>query len=185
MPPDYYQLVFDHYKTCWLAEPHTYLWDKGPIEQLPFNFRVLEFASTPVRKMWTYATCGMSDLDCANPIELHLFSSVKEETIIELLTAAAHYHSKKASFDLNHTLNFGRPWQEKSHCEYGLISLPYLDGPNLENMEIGDRIVKFYWLIPITKEEVEYKRKYGAEALEQCFETAAFNYIDPQRKAVI
>ena len=40
----YYDLVFKHHTDFWKAEPNIFLWDKGPIEKLPFQFRVLEFA---------------------------------------------------------------------------------------------------------------------------------------------
>jgi hypothetical protein len=45
--------------------------------------------------------------------------------------------------------------------------------------------VQFLWLLPITKQEVEFKKKYGLEALEQKFDESAFNYLDPQRKSVV
>jgi hypothetical protein len=45
--------------------------------------------------------------------------------------------------------------------------------------------IEFLWLIPITKEELEYKKKAGAEALEVKFEDAQFNYTDPFRADVV
>ncbi len=130
----------------------------------------------------------MSDLDDENSIELHLFSNKRDESIIELLTTVAYYHKNSNKLNLWHTVNFGRGWQDNSLCEYGLISLPYLHGPYLENMYLDhkkEKCVKFYWLIPITKAEVEYKKEFGMEALEHLFEEHSFNYLNPNRIRVL
>ena len=56
----------------------------------------------------------------------------------------------------------------------------------LENIEIdGGEILKFYWLIPVTEQEVEYKTAFGVEALESKMEEGEFNYIDPYRLSVV
>jgi hypothetical protein len=127
----------------------------------------------------------MSDLSCANPIELHIFSRNKDEGLIELLTAITYYHRNTASLDLNHTVNFGKPWKNGSKCEHGLISLPYLDGRGLENLQLLNTTVKFYWLIPITKGEVDYTKRYGVESLEKMFEGPSFNYLDEVRRSIV
>lgn len=178
--------IINHYETIWGNYSKSYIWDKGPLEKMPTDFRVLEFQPSVERNMWTYATCCLSQEDDENPIELHLFSSVQDESIIELLTSLSYYHFCSKKLDLWHTVNFGRPWQSVSICEYGLISLPYLDGPKLENLTYEeDQTIKFYWLIPISKMEVDYKRTNGIEALEQKFSEAAFDYLSPNRESVL
>lgn len=184
----YFELIKRHYYKIWHSEPKIYLWNNGPIEKLNFDFRVLEFSPTSRRNMWTYTTCCMSSSDDQYPIELHIFSEHQDESIIELLTSIAYYSKNTHPLNLWHTINFGRSWQDKSICEYGLISLPYLDGQALENLNIEpnrEKCVKFYWLIPITKQEVDYKKEYGIEALEQLFEQKSFDYLDPGRKSVV
>lgn len=37
--------------------------------------------------------------------------------------------------------------------------------------------VRFLWPVPITERELEFKKQQGAEALEQRFEEAQFNYL--------
>lgn len=41
--------------------------------------------------------------------------------------------------------------------------------------------MRFLWLIPITPEEAEFKKQNGLEALEERFEAANFDYLDPSR----
>jgi hypothetical protein len=45
--------------------------------------------------------------------------------------------------------------------------------------------IRFLWLIPITAEELQYKKDNGVEALENKFEETEFNYIDPFRNSVV
>ena len=82
-------------------------------------------------------------------------------------------------------MNFGRSWFPESSCGFGLISLPYLDGPKLEWLELATTRVRFLWLIPITEKERVYKKAEGLEALEKRFEDAKFEYWSPARQSVV
>lgn len=180
-------IVLKHYINVWKNKPIEKKWKEGPTDSLFKDFKILEFPPSDKRDMWTYSTVGMSNMDEENPIELHIFSSKQDDSIVELLTVIAHYHQTETNLELWHTINFGRPWQDNSDCSYGLISLPYLDGPKLENLYIPeyDENLKFLWLIPITKDEVKYKKEYGIEALEKKFESTKFNYLDSSRTSVV
>src|ERR1700754_4605526 len=129
----YQEVIVSHYEKIFGSQAEFYLMEQGPIQKLPYDFRVLEFAPSAGRNMWTYATCCMSQQEDNSLIELHLVSSKRDTSIVELLTAATYYHRQTAKLGLHHTVNFGRPWQDESECTYGYISLPYLDGPSLEN----------------------------------------------------
>ncbi|WP_369411833.1 suppressor of fused domain protein [Chryseolinea lacunae] len=148
---------------------------------------MLEFEPTKNRSMWTYATCCMSAEGDDSPVELYMFSATQDRGLVELLTAAASYHRNNAKLDLSHTVNFGQPWQKDSPCTYGFISLPYLDGPDLEHAVISgyEREVQFYWLIPVTEAEVDFKKSCGVEALEIKFEESGFDYLNPNRASVV
>ncbi len=84
-------------------------------------------------------------------------------------------------------MKFGSSWKPNSICDYGLVSLTYLDGPTIENLYLKeiDNNIKFYWLIPITKKEADYKKKMGIDSLEQKFENNNFNYLDEFRKSIV
>lgn len=174
-----------HYEQVWQSKPTIIKWNRGPIQDLPVEFSILRFKPNRKRKMWTYATCCMSQYFDVQPIELHLFSMNEDEGLIELLTSVVHYHRTGSSLNLGHSINFGRPWLPFSKCSYGLISLPYLDGPNLEWIRFGNEAVRFLWLIPVTSEEIEYKKSHGLEALEEKLEESGFHYADPLRKSVV
>lgn len=177
--------IKEHYIRNWSAEPQICSFQRGPIHDLPPEFEVLAFPPRTGRTMWTYATCGMSLPDDVSPIELHLFSPIRSDALVELLFAMAHFHRTEAKLNLWHTVNFGRPWLPSSLCSFGFISLPYLDGPRLENFECGEGSGKFYWLIPITQSELELKKAEGVEALEALFDASGFDYVDPVRSSVV
>lgn len=182
-----YHAIINHYESVWQNKAEILAFVHGPMLDKYEDFRVLEFAPSAKRKCWTYATAGMSDT-VGSMLELHIFSPEQDRSIVELLTATAYYHlSTEDKLGLWHTVDFGRPWKGNSDCHFGFISLPYLDGPALENFENrgGGEVVKFYWLIPITQQERTYKIKYGVDALEEKFEKASFNYLDPFRQSVV
>lgn len=135
--------------------------------------------------MWTYATCGMSHPGDRTPLEMHLFSPVEDVIHVETLTVIAHYHRTGAPLGPGHTVNLGRPWLDAGECRFGLVSRPYLDGPELEWWNRGATSVQFLWLIPITKTERDFAKQNGLEALERRFEQSQFDYLDPQRASVV
>jgi len=181
----YASSIQQHYIDCWKNKPTTHKWEKGPVHELPCEFEVLRFSPTTSRSIWIYATCGMSISQDIEPLELHIFSNEKHDFLIELLTIVAHCHRNIAILGHGHTINFGQRWWLDSSCQYGLISLPYLDGPFLEWLVQKGTKTRFLWLIPITKSEVEYKKRHGLDALEELFDRASFNYLDPYRKSVV
>lgn len=186
-PSDYLQKITDHYHFIWKSDPQIYLWDKGPIDQLPFDFRVLVFPPTELNNLWTYATCGMSSDLAHGAIELHIHSLKEDDGLIELLTTLAYYHHHTARIDLHHTVNFGRPWQDNSACAFGFISLPYLHGPALEHLILPEAncSVKCYWLIPVTEQEMQYKIQYGATIFEEKLDEIGTGYANPIRASLV
>lgn len=173
-----------HYIQNWSAPLEKARWSKGPIDELPSDFHVLVFRRTP--ETVVYATRCMSQPEDVERIEIHLLTrstAAVDSSIVEMLTAVAHYHRTGRPLNVGHSVNFGRPWVAGSSCSYGLLSLPYLDGPDLEWLSKPE--VRFLWLIPITGAEVQFKKDYGLEALEHKFEEEQFDYLDPLRSSVV
>jgi hypothetical protein len=157
----------------------------GPMKAVAPDFTVLKFEPNTSRTLYTYATCGMSDISDTERIECFILSPAPDPSLCELLTVVAWYHRTGASLGLEHTVNFGRPWLPESDCANGLFSLPYLDGPKLEWLECDGVRTRILWLIPITIEERDFKIHFGLEGLESRFESTNFDYANPFRKSVV
>jgi hypothetical protein len=177
--------VREHYETRWGAPLAELRLGRGPMGQLDPDFAVLAFAPRSTRRQWRYATCGM----CAGParprLEVHLFAEERcDDASVEMLTLVAYFHQTGERLGLHHTVNFGQPWMPGSSLELGFLSLPYLDGPELECQGVGPTHVRHLWLLPITRAERELKKTAGAEALESLFESRGFAYADPLRASL-
>lgn len=128
----------------------------------------------------------MSTSEDADALELHLCTRLdgrNDDPVNELLTAVAHYHRTGRKLGLAHSVNFGRPWLPDATCSFGVVSLPYLSGRDLEHLD--DPPVRFLWLVPVTDAEVEYKKQHGLGALEDVFEREELNYTDPMRESLV
>jgi hypothetical protein len=171
----YKTILKQHYTSVWGIRFTLSIWN---------HIDVLIFPPHAKRNFWTYATAGISSFSDETPVELHLFSPFENQRFVELLGIIGHYQ-KQLNLNLGHTVNIGEPWYDGSSCNFGLISLPYLDGSDIENCVVNDKICKCYWLIPVTEQEVAYKKLAGFEALEERLELAQFNYLDFSRNSVI
>ncbi len=183
-PPTYGDLIDTHYAKTWRAPTNAIRWNSGPIDDLPSDFRVL--VMTRAADMTAFATRCMSQAADKERLELHVLCSPGDSDrtdLAEILTAVSHYHRTGNGLRLGHSVNFGKPWMTGSVCTYGVVSLPYLDGPDLEWLE--EPRVRFLWLIPVTQAEVEFKKAQGMEALEERFDAAQFNFLDPFRASVV
>ncbi|HXD34413.1 MAG TPA: suppressor of fused domain protein [Pyrinomonadaceae bacterium] len=180
---EYLRSIRRHYQRLWGSFDEL-KWSKGPVEQLPDGFRILKFAPSNRLPLFTFATSGMSEADDPERMECFLLSPSSDLSLCELLTVIAWYHRTNARLGWGHTVNFGRPWLPESLCDQGLFSLPYLDGPELENLDIDGKRTQFLWLIPITADERAFKIERGLEALEARMESSGFDYADPHRHSI-
>lgn len=179
------ELLQQHLEKQWGANSTKLKWHYDPHKKLHNQFSILEFLPNEHHNCWIYSTLGMSLDSEEYLIELHLRSSKQDISLVELLTVTASFHRSDTELGLHHSVNFGRPWQDNSPCSYGFISLPYLDGEDLEIFDFENGHLHNLWFIPITKSERDYKMKYGWDALEEKFEAYGLDYINPHRKACV
>jgi len=178
----------EHVRRCFAGhEVDASRWDIGPILSVNPHLRVLRVAPRSAGGVWTYVSIGgwAATADRADGIEFVL-STPTDATAraAELLAMTVHYH-QGGTLGLGHTVPIGHPWLRGSGCDHLLVSLPYPFGPELEHRDLGDRHVRFRWLLPITKAERDYKQANGLEALERAFDAAALKYWDVGRNSVV
>lgn len=178
--------LLKHYQRTWVgSDRFRELNPVGPIHQSAPNFTILEIKPGRNRPLWSYATIGMGSGLGIEPLELHVFSHQQNPRWAEILPAIADYHRSGHPLSVGHTVNLGVPIMDGSDLSFGLISLPYLDGPELEEFQTKDGLVRCLWLIPISQAELDFKKRYGLEQLEQAFEKRVFDYADSFRKSVV
>jgi hypothetical protein len=184
----YEELLRRHYESVWKASGVPTRLSEGPLWELSPQYSVLKFSPQHregAARAWRYATCGMSEPGSSELLELFMESPVQCQRIVELLNMTAHFHRTGERLGLGHSVNFGGPWLPGSKCDYGLVCLPYLDGPVLERTSLQENNVRVLWLLPITKAERDYKKRFGLEALERVFDKVRLNYLDAERPSVV
>ena len=186
-PKTYIDRLRQHYENYFGLTGKRLTLEKGPKEKLHSEFHVLEFPPNQKHSMFCYCTAGMSaDRLDDNLIELVVYPPKAHDSLVELLTICASYHRNVLPLNIHHTVNIGQPWLDDSTCDHAFISLPYLDGHELEIFNFdNNKEIHCYWLIPITEKERDFKIENGCEALEQLFEEKRIDYLNPGRDSLV
>ncbi len=177
----YSDRLLDHYEYFFDVDYTGIKLDLDIMSELNDEFCVLKFKPTEQRDVWIYATHCMSCTEDFAPVELYMYSQTEHDEIAEILTNIAYYHKTTSNLESTHVIEFGKPWNKGSNCDYGLVCPPYIDGPEFE--ECGN--ISCYWLLPITKQESDYRIEFGMEALEEKFGNDEFDFLDCARDSVV
>ena len=177
--------IIQHYEDVWGVEYTHKISKDSAMHALDPAFRVLEFSQLPDRPEWAYATCGMSLAKDPKPIEIHLFSLKRDRKLVDLLSSIAYGYRNGDAMEVNDIVNFGRPWHKNSICTHGLVSLPYPDGSKMEVERILGKNTFFYWMIPITEREADYKKNCGIYDLNLLFDEPPLDYMNIRRRSVV
>jgi hypothetical protein len=188
--PDLHERIRRHYDEFWGAERIDEVhWTPGPIPTRLPQLHIAKVAPENENEVWALATIGMSqvDTDHNHGIELVAFSPDAGAAVILNLGMLAYYHAGPEENRLGHghTVPIGQGWVDGSPLTHVLISAPYPWGPRLEICQIGDRLIRVLWALPIHGAEQKFKETEGLEALEQRLEAASINPIDPHRPPVV
>jgi Suppressor of fused protein (SUFU) len=136
---------------------------------------------------WRYVSRGAWQIKTPDArIEFVLSSGDANPIHVETIAMVANFHADpRYRVYPGKIINIGRPWIEGASCDHLLVSLPYLLGPDFENLRVDDVSIRFLWLLPITRSEASYARANGVEALERVFEESKLDTIDPGRDSVV
>jgi Suppressor of fused protein (SUFU) len=178
-----------HLDGFWPARSYEELvWMIGPIARLLPRFRVRQIAPVAPADPWVYVTVGAweATADQAHGTEFLLLSPEENPLHVELLAMVTNLHADdRYPLEIGSVVNIGRPWMEGSTADHLLVSVPYPYGPALEQCELGDRHVRFLWLVPITASEANLVRTRGLEALERLLEQSNVDVLAPKRRSLV
>jgi hypothetical protein len=161
-------------------------WTQGPITWALPDFRVFSVAPKFGIGNWVYISAGASVVNHGSDesLEFMLVAPKRHDRFVELLARTAIYNIDEP-LDLGHTFPIGEPWFKNSLCDYFLVSLPHLHGPDLMTCCLVDEHIHIYWLLPITKAENDYSYEHSLEALEKLFEQKKLEYWRPDRQSLV
>lgn len=181
--------IFKHVQSFW---PNSTIvpeqWKEGPIQVNVPGFQVLRLTSRTQGRPVIYVTHGCFVIESAQRIkhEFFLISPAEERRHVETLTMLADFHAdERYRLDMGSVVNIGHPWMEGSKCDHLLISIPYPYGPKLEWLKLPETCVRFLWALPITPREAAFAELNGVEALEQKFDAAKLDYMNPGRSSLV
>lgn len=163
-------------------------WEEGPIEDNLPGFRVLRVKSSTPGRPVIYVTngCFMAEPAQHTRHEFFLISPKEKSQNVETLTMLANFHAdERYRLDVGSVVDIGDPWMPGSICNHLLVSVPYPYGPKLEWLKLSDVCVRFLWALPITAREVAFMELNGLEALEQKFDSAKLDYLNPLRPSIV
>lgn len=181
--------ITEHVKKFWPnSTAQEEQWPEGPIQENVPGFQILKLVSKTPRRPIVYMTnrCFVVQPTQHVKHEFFLISPVEERRHVETLTMLANFHAdERFRLDVGSVVNIGDPWMAGSQCDHLLISIPYPYGPKLEWLNLPDTCVRFLWALPITPREAAFLELNGLEALEQKFDTAEVDYLNPSRSSVV
>jgi hypothetical protein len=189
-PPSTHDAILEHYRGIWgkdqVEEVH---WTPGPVAARLPDLHIAKVRPASADGAWIFATIGAwrATEDIDHGLEFMAVAQRESAVVMERLGMLAYYHAGPPENRLGagHRVPIGEPWVEGSTLEVTLISRPYPWGLKLEHCQLADRHIQVLWALPISEKERDFAREHGLDALEQQFEAARLDYLDPFRRSVV
>jgi hypothetical protein len=187
--PDTHDRILQHYREFWgadrVADSH---WTPEHLGSRLPDFHIAKVAPATQDGMRAFASIGAwrATEGEERGLEFIVAAPSLSAAVMHRLGMVAYYHAGPTENRLGagHRLPVGEPWVEGSELDTILLSLPYPWGPRLEHCQLPDRHIQVLWVLPITSAESAFARENGVEALEQRFDDAKIDYLDPFRASV-
>ena len=192
MTKDIYYEIHNHIDSFWPENLKTaFTWNLGKVselkEVLPY-FQVIRIDPIDENQTWIYVTSGAWEVETGEKYrsEFFIISPLEDSIHVETLTMLVYFHATSRRLKIGDSVDIGRSWFKNSELRNLLVSLPYPYGPSLENCNVNNgMLIKFLWLLPITDKEHCFLSHEGLEALEQKFDEANIDFLNPDRDSVI
>lgn len=168
----------------------TLVWDEGGIVSNLPELAVVRVApaASAAGAPWIHLTAGASlaPLEDGYGIELVLLTRAPEKLALKLLAMVANLHAdERYPLSLGQTLEVGHGWLPGASADHLLVALPTVFDPELEWLSDRERNVRFIWLVPITRGEAEFARKYGPVPLQEKLGAARADLTALVRESVV
>jgi hypothetical protein len=161
--------------------------EEGPIQRACPGFHVVVVGPGPRTTLWSYISSGGVNVGRVGrpAVEFLILSQEDDPKYVERLAMIVHYHHSR-TLGLGDTFPLGEAWEKGSTLDHALVCRPYPFGRDFEEFPLADsEHGHVLWILPITREERDFKKEHGLEALEQRFEQAGLSYWDLRRQSVV
>jgi hypothetical protein len=119
-------------------------------------------------------------------LEFFLVAREPDPQAPRLVAMVAQLHGDpRYPLSLGQVIEIGHPWLPGASCDHLLVSLPGPFGEDFEWLRLGERTVRFVWLVPITRGEAELARSQGLVALQERLGAAGVDVAARVREAVV
>ena len=160
---------------------------EGPIQRVCPGFHVILVSPGPKTRLWSYISMGGVNVTKAGrpASEFLILSEEDDPKYVARLAMTVHYHHTQ-TIGIGDTFPLGEAWVTGSTLDHALVSRPYPFGPDFEVFPLSAKEHgHVLWVLPITREERDFKREHGLDALEERFEQVGLSYWDVRRRSVV
>lgn len=183
-----YECLADHVDRYWAGRTkERFTWQLGRISKILPRFSVVRVSPSGRHEPWVYATSGAWEIQSEERCEFFILSPEETPRHVETLTMVAALHADPAHrLTVGTTVGIGHGWMEGSLLDHLLVSVPYPCGPKLEYCFATPTLpIRYLWLVPVTQAEAQFVKTQGLDALEQRFDEAGIDYLNPLRRPVV
>ncbi len=135
-----------------------------------------------------FSTLSLTELGpYHNNSEIIITGYQKYEELANVLTTAAFFIIKEEWKSQTGVVfeTLVEQYYPDKNVKHLLFVEPYLWEDKLQDLSIGERRINFLLAIPITQAELEYKKTYGHDALENLLEEKNIDIFDIDRKSTL
>lgn len=178
----YEDRLWEHYKYHFGSKCTVCRIDDPVIQDIDPNIVILRFEPNSENHYYVYCTIGMSRYDDEKPVEMMIYAGESHYANIVMLAQLIVKNRTIAQVKTEDIFELDMSTAPQFTCTCGLIELPCHEEKSFAVTEHG---VNCLWLIPITKEEFDYQKKYGYDALQQKFMSNFFDILNHKRKSLV
>ena len=162
-------------------------WRDPPARDASQEFRALKIAPPgDVTGLWNYASVSgcVPGQDQIGTLQFIITTRFDTPRAVDLLARTANYN-RNGRLGMWDTVPVGEPWLPGSSCDHLLLHPPGQFDPNFKICHVGDRLIEYAWLLPITTAERDFRAANGPGALRDKFEEVPPPYWDARRPSSV
>lgn len=149
---------------------------------------IIDCADPTDKEVTFYSTMGLINYPIkGNRYEILMAGFSRYKEVANILSSCAFFVMKNG-WECTYANVFEtlvEMYYEDKDMKHILFVSPYIWEDKLEGFKVGKEPIEFVLAVPISQKELEYKMKFGMDALEDLFEEKGVDICDIDRKSVV